>query len=181
MTGEQAPHETLYGEYAGFVTRMAAFILDRLLVFAGISLLTAVIAFLLDFFHITDLLGTPEEARLITGGLAAGLGLLLYVAYDVVFRVLAGQTLAMRFLGLRVVRTDGSRLGWGRAIIREIGYLISAIFLFLGFLWILVDNRRQGWHDKLAGTLVVYAWPAPDWVPAKKHLPPFQGSQDTIE
>jgi uncharacterized RDD family membrane protein YckC len=31
---------------------------------------------------------------------------------------------------------------------------------FLGFLWILIDNRRQGWHDKMAGTCVIYNWPA---------------------
>jgi uncharacterized RDD family membrane protein YckC len=140
-----------------------------------------VVAFLLDFFNIPELLGTPDEARLITGAAAGGFGLLAYVAYDVVLWVLAGQTLGMRFQGLRVVRTDGSRLGWVRALIREIGYLISAVFLFLGFLWILVDNRRQGWHDKLAGTLVVYAWPAPDAAPTRKRLPTFQRSQDTIE
>ena len=35
---------------------------------------------------------------------------------------------------------------------------VSAI-LFLGYLWILFDNRRQGFHDKLAGTIVVYSWP----------------------
>jgi uncharacterized RDD family membrane protein YckC len=181
MAGEQAHPEPLSGEYAGFVTRLAAFIIDRLIVFAAVSFITAISAFLLDFFNIPDLLGTPEESRLIIGGSAGILGLLAYVAYDVVFRVLAGQTPAMRFLGLRVVRTDGSRLGWVRALIREFGYLISAIFFFLGFLWILVDNRRQGWHDKLAGTLVVYASPAPVAIPAKKHLPPFQGSQDTIQ
>jgi hypothetical protein len=36
--------------------------------------------------------------------------------------------------------------------------VISGI-LFLGYLWILFDNRRQGFHDKLAGTYVVYSWP----------------------
>ena len=31
--------------------------------------------------------------------------------------------------------------------------------LFPGYLWVLVDNRRQGFHDKLAGTFVIYSWP----------------------
>jgi uncharacterized RDD family membrane protein YckC len=54
-----------------------------------------------------------------------------------------------------VVRDDGGRLRAGAAIVRWLGYWLSGI-LFLGYLWILVDNRRQAWHDKLAHTLVVY-------------------------
>jgi len=61
-------------------------------------------------------------------------------------------------MGLRLVRTDGQRLHIGNAIRRELGYVVSAI-LFLGYLWVLFDNRRQGFHDKLAGTIVVYSWP----------------------
>jgi uncharacterized RDD family membrane protein YckC len=53
---------------------------------------------------------------------------------------------------------DGERLRLWNVLRRHVGYVISGI-LFLGFLWILFDNRRQGWHDKLAGTIVVYSWP----------------------
>ena len=59
---------------------------------------------------------------------------------------------------MRVVRTDGKRLKFGNALRRSLGYIVSGI-LFLGYLWILFDNRRQGFHDKLAGTMVVYSWP----------------------
>jgi uncharacterized RDD family membrane protein YckC len=41
-----------------------------------------------------------------------------------------------------------------------IGLVLAALPLYLGFLWSLVDNRRQGLHDKVAGTCVVYAWAA---------------------
>jgi uncharacterized RDD family membrane protein YckC len=78
--------------------------------------------------------------------------------YDVSFWVLSGQTPGKRVLGVRVMRTDGKRLTLGKAVLRRIGYWVSAIF-FLGFLWILVDNRRQAFHDKLAGTIVTYSWP----------------------
>jgi uncharacterized RDD family membrane protein YckC len=47
-----------------------------------------------------------------------------------------------------------------RGILRYLGYSLSAISLFLGFFWILIDDRRQGWHDKIAGTLVIYTWEA---------------------
>ena len=49
----------------------------------------------------------------------------------------------------------GIRPSFGTAVIRCLGYLVSAVPLFLGFFWILWDRRRQGFHDKLAGTLVV--------------------------
>ena len=48
----------------------------------------------------------------------------------------------------------------GRAAVREIlGKLISTIVLFIGFLWIAFDDKKQGWHDKLASTYVVKAEP----------------------
>ena len=47
-----------------------------------------------------------------------------------------------------------------RAAARLFGYLVCVLSLGLGFLWVLVDSRRQGWHDKLANTVVVYAWEA---------------------
>ena len=61
-------------------------------------------------------------------------------------------------LGVRVIRTDGGRLRLKNAILRQIGYWISTFF-YLGFLWILIDNKRQGWHDKIGGSIVTYSWP----------------------
>ena len=43
---------------------------------------------------------------------------------------------------------------------RYLSYLISTLPLGIGFLWIAIDPQRQGWHDKLAGTSVVYRWHA---------------------
>jgi uncharacterized RDD family membrane protein YckC len=66
----------------------------------------------------------------------------------------------MILLGLRVVTIEGRRLTVWRAILRFLGYMLAALPFFLGFAWILVDNRRQGWHDKIAGTYVAYIWAA---------------------
>ena len=49
---------------------------------------------------------------------------------------------------------------FGLAFLRWVGYILSGIFLYLGFLWIAWDGRKQGWHDKIAGTVVVRR-PAP--------------------
>lgn len=66
-----------------------------------------------------------------------------------------GQTIGKRAMGIKVVRTDGKPLDYPEAVIRYLAYLISAIPFFLGFLWIIWDEKKQGWHDKLAKTLVV--------------------------
>ncbi|WP_068513477.1 RDD family protein [Caldimicrobium thiodismutans] len=67
-----------------------------------------------------------------------------------------GTTLGKMVLGMRVVKTDGRRAGFFTMLFRElIGKSISGFFFSLGFLWILLDRERQGWHDKLASTYVV--------------------------
>jgi uncharacterized RDD family membrane protein YckC len=78
--------------------------------------------------------------------------------YFIFFWVISGFTPGKALLGLRVVRTDGRPVNLGRAVLRLIAYLIAALPLFLGFIWILFDNRRQGWHDKIARTYVIYMW-----------------------
>ncbi|HLA48407.1 MAG TPA: RDD family protein, partial [Nitrospinota bacterium] len=56
---------------------------------------------------------------------------------------------------LKVVPVADSMMTYKKAFIRYIGYIISEIPLFLGFLWIVFDKDKQGWHDKIAGTFVV--------------------------
>jgi uncharacterized RDD family membrane protein YckC len=59
-------------------------------------------------------------------------------------------------LGLRIVdAATGGTPTIGRLTLRYVGYLVSALPLGLGYLWALWDRQRQGWHDKMAGTLVV--------------------------
>ena len=67
-----------------------------------------------------------------------------------------GLTPGKLILGMRVIRTTGERAGFWRMALREIiGKFVSAIVILLGFLWIIFDKDRQGWHDKIADTLVV--------------------------
>jgi uncharacterized RDD family membrane protein YckC len=78
------------------------------------------------------------------------------LVYYMFFWTLLGYTPGKFLLGLKIIRRDGSKLTPGRAFLRFIGYWISAIPLFFGFIWIIFDHRRQGWHDKLADTQVIY-------------------------
>ena len=77
-----------------------------------------------------------------------------YVAMTAAF----GATLGKMALGMRVADADGNRPGVGAVLMREVvGKILSALVILIGFFWILVDDRRQGWHDKIGGTFVVKA------------------------
>lgn len=67
-----------------------------------------------------------------------------------------GETLGKRLLGMKVYKTSGSPAGFGTMVLREIvGKFVSGFVLCLGYLWILWDRDFQGWHDKIAGTVVI--------------------------
>lgn len=66
-----------------------------------------------------------------------------------------GQSFGKRFIGIRVVRQDGAPLTYRTAVLRHlVGYPL-AVFTAVGICWALWDPKQQGWHDKLAGTLVI--------------------------
>ena len=93
--------------------------------------------------------------------LASGIFAILFTySYYAFFWYFAGMTIGNAVMGIRIIRTNGKRVGPFRTLLRLIGYAIALIPFGLGFFWILIDDRRQGWHDKLAGTFAVYAWEA---------------------
>lgn len=127
-------------EKIGFLTRVLAFIIDAILVGVVNGILTAV---------------------LFGGDMAQGqgLGTILGLAYYVYFWSSAGggQTLGMKALSIRVVKTDGTALTVTGAIIRYVGLIVAFLCLFIGVVWVAFDPNKQGWHDKIAGTYVVKA------------------------
>ena len=80
---------------------------------------------------------------------------LLSLAYYVALPPLLGATPGKLALGYMIVGPDGRKIGFGRSLGRYLGYIISAIPLYLGFIWVGIDAYKQGWHDKIAGTYVV--------------------------
>jgi uncharacterized RDD family membrane protein YckC len=146
----------MYGYYAGFVSRLFAFVLDVIIIVVAMTLITWLITFVDVLFNIEAFLGGNVISVILTALLTFG----VYIGYPLFFWTLTGQTPGMMLMGLRVVTTDGHYVSLGRSIRRLIGYVIAALPFFLGFFWILVDDRRQGWHDKIAGTCVVYTWHA---------------------
>jgi uncharacterized RDD family membrane protein YckC len=141
------------GSYAGIITRGVAFLIDSMLLVVGWTVGLFVTQSLVNLFNLGD--GQIESAlEALVAGIA---GLVSFFLYTVLCLVVFGKTVGMMLLGLRVVRADGRKPGVGRAAIRTLAYVVSAIFM-LGFAWIAIDNRRQAWHDKIARTFVVYDW-----------------------
>jgi uncharacterized RDD family membrane protein YckC len=81
--------------------------------------------------------------------------LFLDMIYFTWFHGSVGQTPGKILLRLRVVQTTGEPMTFGIAFLRWVGYLISKLAVYLGFIWIAFDRKKQGWHDKIAGTVVV--------------------------
>ena len=83
--------------------------------------------------------------------------LLVLGAYGAVMWKLKGATIGGIICGLQVVRVDGRPIDWPTAIVRALSCFLSLAVVGLGFIWIAIDQDRQGWHDKIAGTAVVRA------------------------
>ena len=149
--------ESLRGQYAGFISRLIAFGIDIAIITIILLVMTWLVNAVLTLFKLDQITGMETILKLAWSGVIA---LLFSASYFIFFWTLAGQTPGKTLMGLRIVTTDGQSLSFGRSVRRFLGYIVSIFAMWIGFLWILLDNRRQGWHDKIAGTLVIYAWDA---------------------
>ncbi|HXG91482.1 MAG TPA: RDD family protein [Blastocatellia bacterium] len=146
------PTHALVGHYeqAGFGLRYGAWMFDFLITLIAIMGVTFAVT-ASSHRSMFDPVGTNRDLLLV-----AGFTLLLFIINFIVLAGLNGQSMGMRILGIYIVRVDGKRFNIKDAIVRHvIGYPISTVVLFLGFLWMLWDPRQQGWHDKIARTMVV--------------------------
>jgi uncharacterized RDD family membrane protein YckC len=142
--------------YEGLVTRAIAFAADAAVInFAAIAV-AAIVALILSVLSLPDRFDTVIAAL---GGAAYALWA---AGYFVVFWSATGQTPGNRLFQIRVCRAvDGAVPTAGAAVLRLVGLVLAALPLFAGFLPILLDDRRRGVQDMLAGTVVVYAPPPP--------------------
>jgi uncharacterized RDD family membrane protein YckC len=129
--------------YVGFWQRLAAFLIDWLVVFVVYGPLV-IMAFGSEYFS----LEVPRYWDAATG-LVIALGTLLFWRYQ-------GATPGKIAIAARIAdaKTGGSP-STARLVVRLFAYIVSALPLCLGFLWIAFDRRKQGWHDKIAGTVVI--------------------------
>ena len=160
---------TLIGYHAGFISRLTAFVID-ILIISGINIaITAIARLVAGFFGLDFLFSEPNEyttdlmriVKLIALLSLVFTSFLVSVLYPILFWTTVGQTPGKRFMGLRIVTdTNNKRIHFGMAAKRYLGYWLSGLPLFLGFIWVLIDDDRQAYHDKFANTFVVYDWDA---------------------
>jgi uncharacterized RDD family membrane protein YckC len=144
-TGDALMSPQLPGARAGFFRRFSAFALDWLV----LSIIADIIRFAYRF-------GSGKDPGMVHLDTALILSTALFILYFTLLTGEGGQTLGKKLLDIKVQNVDGSNIGYGRSLMRALGYTVSVFFMtFLGFLWALWDKNNQAWHDKIAGTIVV--------------------------
>lgn len=131
-----APEGAASGTRAGFFIRFAGLFVD------GIVL---------------GIIGTILDVAF-KGAAGSVISLVVGALYFTLLVGSRGQTVGMTAARVRVIDKDGGgNIGYGRAFVRWIGMYISALFIFLGYFWMLWDSENQCWHDKMANDVVVRA------------------------
>jgi uncharacterized RDD family membrane protein YckC len=140
------------GGYAGLVTRTLGAAIDALVIDVIALFIAAVVALVLSIFPV------PHDTKTVLAVVGGVLFAVWVVAYFVTFWTTTGQTPGDRVMRIQVVREDGGKLKPWRAALRLAGAVIGLI-LFLGYIPILLNDRRRALHDWMAGTVVIEAQP----------------------
>ncbi|MDR0665730.1 MAG: RDD family protein [Helicobacteraceae bacterium] len=160
QNGYQYPPNTSYPpqsqqiKYIGFWARLTADIIDNVLLFAIFFALFFIMG-AMGFFNSmsdSDFDAPPFQA------FANIVGMVVAFIYAIAFWATKQATPGKMIFGAKIVdaKTLGKPSG-GQLVGRYFAYIISAIPLCLGFLWVAFDSQKRGWHDMLAGTLVIKA------------------------
>ena len=154
------------GERAGFGIRLGAYLLDGLLYGLLMAVFAVPGAVLLatsfeDCVTIDDEIfcpdGSPNAGRLAGGIALIAVGFLLVAFIYVRALGKTGQPWGARIVGVKVIgEQTGEPIGFGRALGRALfaGFISAQIF-YLGYLWMLWDDKKQTWQDKVVGSIVV--------------------------
>jgi uncharacterized RDD family membrane protein YckC len=143
--------------YAGGVTRLLALALDAAIINGILIALSAAIALIVNALSSGD-----QSAGAVTiafGALAWSVASVLYLT---VFWTLAERTPGMTFLGLRILSEEGEPIRPRKALRRIAGMILAVIPAGLGYLGVLLDERRRGWQDRFGDSVVLYADPELD-------------------
>jgi uncharacterized RDD family membrane protein YckC len=133
-------------EYVGFWARVWAAFLDMLVfVLFSVPVLYAIHG--REYFKSDVIMRGPVDF-LNTFVLASAVAILFWIIYSATPGKMASS---VKIVDARTGEKPKPR----QFFIRYLGYFLSALPLGLGFLWIAIDSRKQGWHDKLAGTVVI--------------------------
>jgi uncharacterized RDD family membrane protein YckC len=154
--------------FSGFWRRVCANVVDGILL--GIVGIVIAIPLFIGMFSLASNAAMVGDQEALTAAIArmerwgyivAAANIFVYLAYMIGFKYRRGATPGYSRLGIKIVSMTGDPLTIAQVVVRFIGSLCSLLALGLGFLWIAFDKHRQSWHDKAAGTYVVYAEATP--------------------
>ncbi len=139
-------------DVAGVGQRLASYLVD-------------VIVLSVIYLALVFVFGVPTEEDIMSGG--GDFSTTFYAVYILMVAIAIGyyvyffgkgQTPGMKLVEIKLIRADGIiPVGYKKGFFRWVGMEISGMVFFLGYIWILIDKKKQGWHDKIAGTYVVKA------------------------
>lgn len=133
-------------EYVGFWPRAWASVIDTVL------MLMLVLPLAVAVFGT----GYWSDGRIVKGPTGLLVEYVVPAVAVLAFWIARGATPGKMAISARIVdASTGGRPSTGQLIGRYLAYYVSALPFFLGFFWVAFDRRKQGWHDKLAGTVVV--------------------------
>lgn len=148
-------------EFAGFFSRLAAFLLDCVLVNIGL-LFIKIPVWCVELSAGDIFLFKPF---LFTYTICDVVYYLLTVAYFVLMTYSCGATIGKHLMKIKVVDTNGEKLSFISVLIREtVGRYLSVLVMYIGYILAGLDRDKQGLHDKIADTYVIYDYsrtPAP--------------------
>ncbi len=149
-------------EVVGFLPRAAALIVDSILIYA---------AFWALWIPISRVFGWPAEFKMPTSGMTqlndlmpllligakqTALSFFLRAIYEVWMNGKFGATLGKMIIGAKIVRLDGSALGYKFAFFRFLGRIVSDFTCYIGYLLVLFREDKRALHDLIVGTRVIY-------------------------
>lgn len=142
-------------EMASVGARLGSYIIDSIIIFVFYFAVIFILFLMYDVLFLPEYSTEPSEYNALA--IAYFLSFAINIGYFTYFFG-RGQTLGMMASKIKLCGTDGTYpIGYGKGFLRWIGMIISGLVIGLGYLWIIIDKNKQGWHDKIAGTYVVRA------------------------
>lgn len=133
--------EGIYVSYAGFWIRLLAYVIDSFIIGIPLVIFTSII---FGFQWVFDF-GSADLFHNLVYMLVI---VLLWVNWE-------GQTPGKKILGIRIIGPNINQIGYGRAILRYLGYIICGLTLGIGFIMIGFHGKKRGLHDLIADTYVI--------------------------
>ena len=154
-------------QYASFWRRLAASFLDGIILGATLGIIGLLFSFIQVLISPPSFSSSPynfhsevynqlSPTKITFSILTYLINMIISIFYYIYFIGAKGQTLGKMALNIKVVNEETNEApGYLSAFLREFIGKFFSLFFFLGFLWVIWDKKKQGWHDKIAHTIVV--------------------------